>query len=416
MLRKKFFVILIFIISCSYFLDTAYAINEATVYLTSNQVEIEKGEEVEITVNIEKAKTAAYHFSLYYDETKLEFISDMESTNVIENQILFVWFDSKGGEGAKEGELVKFRFRAKEDGLATFNIQGEFYSENGQKIQTNFKETQLQIGKEESILHRQMQEEQGTNLLDNNANLQSLRLDKEGITPNFDKEIYEYYLIIPIEVEELEILAISENPKATIEIQGNKNLQEGLNDITVRVISADGMQNKVYTIHVTKTLNLESANSNLEILAIENILLNPPFSAFETNYRAEVSNDTQEVNVFAVAENEEAVVEVIGKDNLKEGNNIVTVQVTAPNGFTKKKYQVVVYKRNPEEESQYQQEQAKRKEELENAYKIEETSLDINKVQEERTKKQGNKYQWIVVLMIGMTIGIVALAKFIRRI
>ena len=41
--------------------------------------------------------------------------------------------------------------------------------------------------------------------------------------------------------------------------------------------SADKTQSKVYKIYVSKTNNLELANTNLETLAIENTLLNPPF-------------------------------------------------------------------------------------------------------------------------------------------
>ncbi len=409
MQNKKVFIILIFTIGCCYFFNYSYATNTATVYLSSSQDMVEKNEEIEITINIKNEKTASFYFSLYFDDSKFECISNFESANVIDNHIVFVWYDSNGGKGAKEGELVKFKFRAKENGLATFNVQGEFYNEKAQLVQTEFKEKQVQIGKEESILQKQVDKEQGNNSHNSNAILQALRLDREGMTPKFNKDIHEYYLTVSNEIQDIEVLAISENPKATIEVTGNTGLQQGLNHISIHVISEDKTQNNIYSIQVTKTANLELANTNLEILAIENVLLEPPFDSSEMNYKTQVSNTTENINLLAVPENEQASVEVIGKDDLKEGKNLVVVMVTAPNGFTKKKYQVEVYRRNLEEEKIYQQEQAEQKNKLEDAYKIQELSSDIVGMQEQATTKQSIKYQniaiWIVLaIMIAFVI------------
>lgn len=416
MLKKRMIIVLIFIVACCYFFNSTYASKIATVYLSTNQEIVEKGQEIEIAVNIENAKTAAFSFVLYFDESKLEYISNVENTNVVENRILFVWFDKEGGKGEKEGELARFKFRAKEEGIVTFSLQGEFYSQNGQLIQTDFKEEQLQIGNEISSLQKQAQEERGTNFENGNANLKVLRLDREGMTPNFDKNIQDYYLTIPNNMEDIDVLAIAENPNATVEVIGNNNLQEGLNEITIHVISQDKIQNNIYTIEVTKTANLELANANLEILAIENTLLNPPFDANETNYKIEIANETESINLFAVPENEQANVAITGKDNLKEGNNLASVIVTAPNGFTKKKYQIEVYRRNLEEEKKYEEEQERQKENLENAYKVEELSSNIDEFQEQATDKQTMKYQNIIVWSVLLLIVAIVIMILIWRI
>lgn len=323
---------ILLLLGCSFF-SSSYASKTGTVYLEANKETLEKEDEIEISVNLKDAKTAAFNFSLYYDNTKFEYISNIENTNVTDNRIIFVWYDTSGGNGAKQGELVKFKFKAKENGIATFNLQGEFYSEKGQLIETNFEEKQVRIGKEESFLKMQSQEKQGTDSSSSNANLQSLRLNIEGITPNFEKGVYEYYLTVGNSVKEIEVLAVSENPNASVEISGNTNLKEGLNSINIVVTSEDKTIKNTYTIYVTKTANLELANTNLEILAIENTLLNPPFDITETNYKTEISNEVEAIKILSVPQNEKAVVKISGKDNLKQGNNLVTVEVTAPNRF-----------------------------------------------------------------------------------
>lgn len=422
MRKKKKIIILIslFLFAFCYVFHTdSYAINKGIVLINSNKEVIEKGEEVEITVYIENAKTAAFHFFLYFDELKLEYISGPEYTNVIGNRVIFVWYDAKGGSGAKEGELVKFKFRAKDNGLATFSLQGEFYAQTGQLIQTEEKEKQIQIGKEKTSLELQAQEEQGTDTQNSNAVLQTLRLNKEGLTPNFEKDKYEYYLTIPNNIHELEVLAIAENPNATVEITGNTSLKEGLNLITIRVVSVDKTQNNVYTIQVTKTANLELANTNLEIFAIENVLLNPPFNLDEINYKAEVSNKTESIPILAIPQNEQATVEINGKDELKEGNNLISIVVTAPNGFTKKKYQVEIYKRNLEEEKRYQEQLEKQKENLEDAYRIEEVSMNEKQAQTGEVEKEKNQsFYWLVIVSIVIFLigaGVIAYWKVKKR-
>lgn len=279
---------------------TSFAAESGTVYLESNQDVVETGEEIEVTVNLKDVTTAACDFSLYFDEDKWEYVYKIENANVDKNRILFVWYDTNGGRNAKQGEIAKFKFKAKENGLSTFSIEGDFYNSVGQKLEVDFQEKQVQVGKEESVFGEQGEEEKGDNEQKENASLQALRLDIAGMSPAFDKSVTEYYLTVPNEVRNIEVLAVSSNPKATIEITGNTKLKEGLNTIKVQVTSEDKKEKKTYTIQVTKTANLELANTNLEILAIENVLLSPPFDANETNYTAEIAKGVKELNVFAV--------------------------------------------------------------------------------------------------------------------
>lgn len=151
------------------------------------------------------------------------------------------------------------------------------------------------------------------------------------------------------------------------------------------------------------------ANANLEILAIENILLNPPFEAHETSYKAEVSNIMEAINLLAIPENEQATIQVTGMNGLEEGNNLITILVTAPNGFTKRKYQVGVYKRNLVEEQKYQEEQKLQQEKLEEAYKISELSANVN--QEEKMQTEGQKQKQDLV--IGIVIFFAVIVVFV---
>lgn len=406
-MKKIYIVLFIVFLLIVFFTNSCYATKTGKVFIKTNKDEFSKGEEIELTVNIQDSKTSAFNFSLYFDESKLEYISDIENANILENQILFVWFDSTGGNEAKEDELVKFKFKAKENGIATFTISGEFYSETGQLIQTDFEQKQIQIGKAKNYIMNTT--EKGTNSQKDNTDLKELRIDIEGLSPNFKKYNYEYYLNVPNDVKEIEVLAITENPNSKVEISGNTNLKEGLNNIEIQVTSEDLTQKKVYYIQATKTPDLELANTNLETLAIEDALLNPAFDINETIYKTEISSFTENINILAIPQNEKASVEIQGKENLKQGNNLITIIVTAPNGFTQKKYKINVYKRNEEEQNEYNKEQENQDKRLEQAHEAEKIDSNI----ESEKPKLSKIYSIIIIL--GIILIIVIILRKIKK-
>ena len=402
MLRK---IMNICIILICLMITKSFANTTGTVYLNANKEIIEIGEEIEVTINIENIKTAAFTAYLNFDDTKFEYISGTENTNIIGNRVISVWFDQLGGKQAKTGELIKLKFKAKANGLANFVVSGQFYSENGQLIETDFKELQVEVGKKETKL---TSDEQGTDTNKSNADLKSLRVDIEGIVPTFAQDVKQYYLNIRNTINNVDVLAVAENPKSSIEITGNTNLKDGLNVISIKVVSEDKTQENIYNINVTKTANLDTANTNLETLAIENVLLNPPFDNTITHYDIEISNSTTQLNILAVPENENASTSISGNNDLKEGNNQIVISVTASNGFTKKDFIINAYKRNVQEEEQFINEQEMQQEKLEEAYEIEQTS----KV-EENISEEANNNKWYIIGGIIVTIIVISIIGII---
>ena len=407
MLRK---IMNICIILICLMITKSFANTTGTVYLNTNKEIVEIGEEIEVTINIENIKTAAFTAYINFDDTKFEYISGTENTNVIGNRVITLWFDQLGGKQAKTGELIKLKFKAKANGLANFVVSGQFYSENEQLIETDFKELQVEVGKKETKL---TSDEQGTDTNKSNADLKSLRVDIEGIVPTFAQDVKQYYLNVHNTINNLDVLAIAENPNSSIEITGNTNLKDGLNVISIKVVSEDKTQENIYHINVTKTTNLDTANTNLETLAIENVLLNPPFDNTITHYDIEISNSTTQLNILAVPENENASTSISGNNDLKEGNNQIVISVTASNGFTKKDFIINAYKRNVQEEEQFINEQEMQQEKLEEAYEIEQTS----KVEENISEEANNNKWYIIGGIIGtiIVISIIGIIYFKKK-
>ena len=89
----------------------------------------------------------------------------------------------------------------------------------------------------------------------------------------------------------------------------------------------------------------ENKNTNLETLAIENVLLYPAFDNSITSYTAEISSEITELNMLAIPENEEATAIIEGNEDLKEGDNLITVKVLSKDKTTEKFYEINVIKK-----------------------------------------------------------------------
>ena len=306
-------------------------------------LQVKIGEEFIISINTKNLEVAACTIRLYFDEEKVELISKPEeSSNAINGTILYTYFDKQGGRNIKQNtNLAEFTFKAKQNGLSSFAIQGEFYNKEEKQMKPAINLVEVQVGKQ-TIVDTQNSAVIEESKENNSTNLEVLRLNQEGISPNFQKDIKEYYITIPEQIENLEVVAVPESKNSKVTIIGNENLKNGLNEIIVTVQNND-KQSK-YKIYVTKTNNEEEANTNLENLAIENETLEPNFTQQITNYRLSVENNVEKLNILAVPQNEKAKVKIEGGKNLKEGENNITITVTAPNNITFKKYQISVWK------------------------------------------------------------------------
>ncbi len=172
-----------------------------------------------------------------------------------------------------------------------------------------------------------------------NANLGSLVLDVEGLSPAFNKDIVDYYLVVSIETEEIKVDAAAEDSKATVAISGNKNLEEGENKLQIVVKAEDGTT-KVYTILVIRSTEAEEMNANLENLEVVGYSFYPVFKRNIYNYSLTINEKVTKLNINAKTEIDGAFFEIEGNENLQEGDNLIKIIVTAKDGTTKKEYKI----------------------------------------------------------------------------
>ena len=184
-----------------------------------------------------------------------------------------------------------------------------------------------------------------TNKKSSNANLSNL-----GIKPNdfsgFKPTITTYNVTVSEDVEEINVYATAQDSKATVSGTGKKQLESGKNTVSVVVTAEDGTS-KTYTININKSGNAKNntkidnqdGSKGLSELKIEGLTLEPEFSTNTYEYTTKYIGEDTKLNISAVATDSKFVVEVTGNEELKEGENIITILVSDSDGENVATYQ-----------------------------------------------------------------------------
>lgn len=206
-------------------------------------------------------------------------------------------------------------------------------------------------------------------------------LSNLGITPNdfsgFRYATMTYDVTVPENVEEVEVYATPMNANAEVTGTGTKTLEAGKNTFEVTVTSEDGTKTNTYTINVTRQgdassnttvgtttsqTTSEEEEDGLDSLRIGDLQLSPSFSTNVYEYTAKYVGQETSLSVQAVATDASYKVEVTGNQDLKEGDNLITIVVSDANGENVATYQVTLNKsiaQEPVEEAINEQDNTK---------------------------------------------------------
>lgn len=355
LLKRMVIVCFIYII---FVMNTSISLADSGINIIANKDVIHKNEITTVKIEIDDISIAAFTIEIYWDRTMLEYMKGPENSNDSEDRILYTWV-SENGENKQNVIIEGFEFKGIQEGIANIVVTGEFYNANGEQVEIADSNLQIQVGEKQESLSMQSDETDNMqgNVPNNSSKLSVLRLNQEGISPEFNKDIKEYYLIVNETIKNLEITATPENKNAIVDIIGNKNLKLGKNEIQIKVQSEDKTETSLYKVYVTRTKDINLANANLETLAIRQATLDPEFNARVTHYSTEVANDIDQLDILAIPQNPNAEVNVQTQPKLDIGKNKIVVNVLSEDKITNKTYEVIVYRRNKEEEQKVQEEQ-----------------------------------------------------------
>lgn len=170
--------------------------------------------------------------------------------------------------------------------------------------------------------------------------LKSLTVEPGTLSPEFNPETTKYSITIGEDITKLNINAVVEDEKSKLDISGNDDLKLGENIIKLVVTAEDGTA-RTYVITVTKE---QQEQLRLNSLLIKGINLNPSFSSDIYEYVADVDNNITKLDIEALGNVENATIEILGNEDLQEGENTVTIMLKSEDGKQNVTYQIIVKK------------------------------------------------------------------------
>lgn len=178
-----------------------------------------------------------------------------------------------------------------------------------------------------------------------NNNLASLKVNGTSIS-NFNPSTTSYKVIVDNNITSADIKAAPADLSASIKGTGVKSLDVYSNYFKI-VVTAENGYKKTYTINIMRKdedgrLGALSNNNKLSSLVIEGYDID--FNPDKTNYDLNVDNTVAKLNITAKA-GPEATIKINNVDELKAGNNVITIEVTAENE-DKKTYTLNVTRRD----------------------------------------------------------------------
>lgn len=190
-----------------------------------------------------------------------------------------------------------------------------------------------------------------SNKKSSNANLSNL-----GIRPNdfsgFKAGTTSYDVTVPADTDTIEIYATAQDSNAKISGTGSKKLEAGKNTFSVVVTAEDGTK-KTYTINITKSEgkgeNTESvqeqySGDGLASLKIEKLELSPKFDTTVHEYTVKYIGEKDKLDINVTTTDPYYTTEITGNEDLKEGESIINILVSDPDGKNVATYQITVNK------------------------------------------------------------------------
>lgn len=202
----------------------------------------------------------------------------------------------------------------------------------------------------------------------------SADLSNLGIKPNdfsgFLPNKTSYDVTVPENVQTIEVYATAKNSSAKISGTGTQELAIGENKIEV-VVSANDGTTKTYTINIKRegenkeevSQTTEKVEEGLSELKVENLELTPKFETNVYEYSTKYIGEKTTLDIQAIVTEPTYTVEIVGNENLKEGENVVTILVSDKNGKNVATYQININKSKIDEEAIAKQEEERKQQE-----------------------------------------------------
>ena len=201
-----------------------------------------------------------------------------------------------------------------------------------------------------------------TAALNTSAKLSGFTVANATIKPAFDNSIKDYKIYVNKDtIKQITIKPTTEQTGAKFSVSctmgctpdsnvPNKiNISMGKNVAIFTLTSEDGKNTEIYKFTIYRGETTDGSNF-LASLNIKGFNINEEFDKNKLDYTATVSYETESIEIDALGEDENADIQIKGNENLKVGENVITITVTSAETEEKKIYNITVTRQEFNEE------------------------------------------------------------------
>jgi len=176
------------------------------------------------------------------------------------------------------------------------------------------------------------------------ARLKELKLKDYEISPEFNKDTYSYTITVPNDKktftkDDIEI-ATPIQTGAVVSYDNDLSLStKETNTFNVKVLAADGITKKTYTINIVRT---KGSSIKTNSLTPSTGTLDPTFSADTDTYSLTLGNDDNYLSFDVTTEDDQAVVTGNDEQEVPDGESTRTITITSEDGTNTKTYTINV--------------------------------------------------------------------------
>lgn len=277
--------------------------------------------------------------NLSFDSNYLEYVSGTGTTSPYTFQIntnanyIIAGLDTTLSSGiTSKTEVFTFVFKAKKVGTTQVTLTNAKLSDVSNKLTTTITPKSITI----TDTNPAPTTSPTPSTKSSDATLKSLSASGYTLSPSFKANTTSYTVTVPSTATTIKLEGATNHNKATVSGLGNITLTGNETVATIKVTAEDGSV-KTYTVKIEKEEQKQeevkkSNDATLKKLDVSGYTLTPTFKSNVNNYSMKVRNNITSLNVTAIPNNNEAQVVISGNKNWKEGNNTVTIKVTAEDG------------------------------------------------------------------------------------
>ena len=196
---------------------------------------------------------------------------------------------------------------------------------------------------------KEQQEQDAANFGKSSNNyLSELSVNGYELTPEFDKQTVNYSIEEEVIDKTIEINAVADDSRATITGNGVVELQSGENELRIDVMAENGVA-RTYFIKVVKKVEEENLKlKELKLTGITNdgnsntLEISPEFNQDTFKYECKVYNDVTKIDLEALSELDDSIIEIEGNEDLQVGSNVITVTVKSEDNTNETVYKIEV--------------------------------------------------------------------------